>query len=67
MGLARRIAGASSVTLAIGKPAFYRQMEMDRPAAYEMAQKVMVDNLMEEDAMEGITAFLEKREPRWKN
>ena len=65
--LARRIASASSVTLAIGKPAFYRQMDLDRPAAYEMAQKVMVDNLMEEDAHEGITAFLEKREPRWKN
>ena len=67
MDLARRIARACSRTLALGKPTFYQQLEMDRPAAYEMAQQVMVDNLMEEDAQEGITAFLEKREPHWKN
>ena len=67
MGLARQIARASSRTLALGKPAFYRQLEMDRPSAYTMAQQVMVDNLLEEDAQEGITAFLEKREPHWKN
>ena len=63
--LAARIGAASSQTLAVGKPAFYRQIELDRPAAYEMAQKVMVDNLLKEDAKEGISAFLEKREPRW--
>lgn len=65
MDLARKISAASSQTLAIGKPAFYRQLEMDRPAAYKFAQGVMVDNLMAEDAKEGITAFLDKREPRW--
>ena len=65
MDLARRISGASSQTLAVGKPAFYQQIELDRPAAYEMAQKVMVDNLLKEDAKEGIAAFLEKREPHW--
>ena len=65
MDLARQIGGASSQTLAVGKPAFYQQIELDRPAAYEMAQKVMVDNLLKEDAKEGITAFLEKREPNW--
>ena len=65
MDLAARISAASSQTLALGKPAFYRQIELDRPAAYEMAQKVMVDNLLKEDAREGISAFLEKREPRW--
>ena len=46
--LARQIASASAQTLALGKPAFYRQIELDRPAAYEIAQKVMVDNLKEE-------------------
>ena len=65
MALARRIASASSQTLAIGKPAFYQQLEMDRPAAYDMAQRVMVENLLAEDAQEGIAAFLEKRDPKW--
>ena len=64
--LARHIAGASSQTLSIGKPAFYRQIELDRPAAYELAQAVMVDNLEKEDAQEGISAFLQKRPPQWK-
>ena len=45
----------------------YRQLELDRPAAYEMAQRVMVEDLLAEDAQEGITAFLEKREPKWNN
>ncbi len=67
MELARRIAQASARTLALGKPAFYRQLDLERPAAYEMAQQVMVDNLLEDDAQEGITAFLQKRQPRWKN
>ena len=65
MELARKISSASSQTLAIGKSAFYRQLEMDRPAAYKFAQGVMVDNLMAEDAKEGIAAFLDKRDPRW--
>ena len=64
--LASQIASASAQTLAIGKPAFYRQIELDRPAAYDVAQKVMVDNLLKEDAYEGITAFLQKRDPEWK-
>ena len=65
MALARRICQASSRTISIGKPAFYRQVEMDRPAAYDLAQRVMVKNLQDVDAKEGITAFLEKREPHW--
>ncbi len=65
MELARKISAASSQTLAIGKTAFYQQLEMDRPAAYKFAQGVMVDNLMAEDAKEGISAFLDKREPNW--
>lgn len=67
MALARQVARASSYTLGIGKPAFYQQIEMDRPAAYGYAQKIMVENLLAEDAHEGITAFLEKREPKWAN
>ncbi|MEK7806545.1 MAG: enoyl-CoA hydratase-related protein, partial [Chloroflexota bacterium] len=67
MVLARQLSAASAHTLAIGKPAFYRQLEMGRPEAYEYAQRVMVDNLLADDAKEGITAFLEKRAPRWSN
>ncbi len=65
VNLARQIASASAQTLAIGKPAFYRQIELPRPDAYDLAQKVMVDNLLKEDAHEGISAFLEKRSPQW--
>ena len=66
MKLARKVASAPAGTVAIGKPAFYRQMALDRPAAYELAQRVMVDNLQHPDAAEGIAAFLEKRAPSWK-
>lgn len=67
MDLARHIARASSYTLGIGKQAFYRQLQVDRPVAYEIAQKTMVENLLAEDAQEGISAFLEKREPQWQS
>ena len=67
MALAHQISGASSQTLAIGKPAFYKQLEMDRSVAYKMAERVMVENLLAEDAQEGISAFLQKRKPEWVN
>lgn len=68
MELARHIAKASSYTLAVGKDTFYRQLQApDRPAAYGIAQQTMVENLLAADGQEGITAFLEKREPRWVN
>ena len=65
MALARQIASASAHTLALGKAAFYQQIELARPDAYRFASKVMVDNLLSDDAREGITAFLEKRAPVW--
>jgi enoyl-CoA hydratase/carnithine racemase len=65
--LAAKVASAPMSTVSIGKPAFYRQMAMDRPQAYELAQRVMVENLQMTDAREGIGAFLEKREPNWKS
>ena len=67
MALAERVASAPTSTVAIGKSAFYRQMAMDRPEAYELAQRVMVENLQTADAKEGIGAFLEKRKPRWQS
>jgi enoyl-CoA hydratase/carnithine racemase len=65
MALARQIIAASSDTLARGKRAFYAQLPLDRPAAYALAEKEMVDNAATPDAQEGMRAFLEKRAPRW--
>jgi enoyl-CoA hydratase/carnithine racemase len=67
MKLARQISTASSSTLALGKRAFYEQLPLDRPAAYEVAQKAMVENAVAADAQEGMRAFLEKRAPKWEN
>jgi enoyl-CoA hydratase/carnithine racemase len=65
MKLARQVVTASAYTVGLGKRAFYQQVELDRPAAYEAAQKVMVENALAADAQEGMRAFLEKRTPRW--
>ena len=63
---ANKISSKSSTTLKIGKKAFYRQIEMPLAEAYEYASQVMVENMMDQDAKEGIEAFLEKRSPNWK-
>jgi enoyl-CoA hydratase/carnithine racemase len=63
--LACRIAEASDVTVAIGKQAFYTQIDLDQTKAYGYAKEVMTMNLMAADAQEGISAFLEKRAPCW--
>lgn len=63
--LATRIAAKSPAVLALGKPAFYAQAEMPLAAAYDYAAAVMVRNMAEQDAAEGIDAFLEKRQPVW--
>jgi enoyl-CoA hydratase/carnithine racemase len=63
--LARRIAEASSVTVQIGKQAFYNQIDLDQHKAYGYAKSIMTMNLMAADAQEGITAFLEKRPACW--
>ena len=65
MEMARRIASKSTATVAFGKPAFYAQAERPLGAAYEYAAAVMVDNMLANDAEEGIAAFIEKRPPRW--
>ncbi|AIC26765.1 crotonase/enoyl-CoA hydratase family protein [Rhizobium etli bv. mimosae str. IE4771] len=60
------IAGKSPLTLKIGKEAFYRQLELPVEAAYDYAARVMVENMLTQDAQEGIGAFLSKRKPEWK-
>ncbi len=67
MALAEKIAGKSSMTLAVGKRAFYEQSEMTLADAYQYTSKVMVDNMLRHDAAEGIGAFVEKRAPEWKD
>ena len=67
MGLAQRIASRSPAAIAIGKKAFYAQIEMDLSQAYDAAARIMVENMLEADAKEGIAAFLAKRAPEWDN
>lgn len=63
--LARQIAEASSLTLGLGKQAFYAQIDLDQAKAYDYTKEVMSLNAMAADAQEGIGAFLEKRKPCW--
>ena len=65
--LAERIAAASGVTVAIGKQAFYAQVDLDQPKAYAYAKEVMSMNALAADAQEGMCAFVEKRKPVWSN
>ncbi len=65
MHFGRLIVSKSAYTVRIGKEAFYQQMDMKLNDAYKMASEVMVDNMLTADAHEGMTAFIEKREPVW--
>ena len=65
--LAARIAGKSALTIAIGKEAFYKQIEAGFAEAYRTASEAMTRNMLARDAGEGVDAFLEKREPRWED
>jgi enoyl-CoA hydratase/carnithine racemase len=65
--LAKTIASKSAKVIKIGKEAFYKQLEMPLDEAYKYTSKVMCENMKILDAQEGISAFLEKRAPDWKN
>tara|TARA_B100000700_G_scaffold114341_1_gene128562 strand:+ start:4451 stop:5224 length:774 start_codon:yes stop_codon:yes gene_type:complete len=65
--IAKIIASKSNLTIKIGKQAFYKQLEMPLRKAYAYTSKMMTLNMMAIDAHEGISAFLEKRKPKWKN
>ena len=63
---AQSIMDKSPAAVLHGKAMFYRQRQMALADAYAYAGDVMAKNMMEEDADEGITAFLEKRPPNWR-
>jgi enoyl-CoA hydratase/carnithine racemase len=64
--LANQVAAASPLTLRIGKHAFYRQIDVGQDEAYRLMSRTMAENAMTTDAQEGMTAFLEKRQPSWR-
>jgi len=65
--IAKTIASKSNLTIKIGKQTFYKQLEMPLKKAYAYTSKMMTLNMTTMDAKEGISAFLEKRKPKWKN
>src|SRR6202167_3225181 len=65
--LAKKITAKSALVVKIGKEAFYRQLEMPLAEAYRYTSEVMVENMLARDAEEGISAFIEKRDPKWQD
>ena len=63
--LVAAIVGKPRVALAMGKGLFYRQLEVGISAAYADASQTMACNMMDDSALEGVQAFIEKRTPRW--
>ncbi len=61
--LATQIVEAGSLTVALGKQAFYAQIDLDQRKAYDYTKEVMSLNAMATDAQEGIGAFLGKSKP----
>lgn len=64
--LAASILAKPAVAIAMGKQLFYKQLEMGIDAAYQLAGQTMACNMMDEAALEGVQAFIEKRAPDWK-
>lgn len=62
-----KISSKSSRVVKIGKQAFYRQADFPLSEAYEFATRVMVDNMLDSNAEEGIDAFLSRRDAQWKD
>src|SRR5258708_22405392 len=63
--LAENISRFSPLTVALGKQAYYAQIDLDQPKAYAYAKEVMSMNALAADAQEGMCAFLQKRPPTW--
>jgi enoyl-CoA hydratase/carnithine racemase len=67
IALAQKVARKSAYAIKLGKQAFYRQAVMNLADAYRLTAEVMTENMMAFDAKEGISAFIEKREPKWRD
>ena len=65
LSIANKIASKSAMTVKMGKQAFYIQSELELSEAYKYTSKIMVENMLKEDAKEGIDAFINKRNPKW--
>ena len=65
--LAKKISKKSLMTIKTGKEAFYKQYEMSLSDAYEYTSMVMAQNTLRDDAKEGISSFIEKRDPNWQD
>ena len=63
--LAQTVASKLKAAVRIGKRAFYHQIEMGLDDAYDYTRDAMVENMLHMDTAEGISAFVEKREPQW--
>ncbi len=63
--LCASILAKPAVAVAMGKQLFYKQLEMGVAAAYQLAGQTMACNMMDESALEGVQAFIEKRKPGW--
>jgi enoyl-CoA hydratase/carnithine racemase len=64
--LAASIVAKPPKAVALGKQLFYKQLDMGIEAAYQLAGQTMACNMMDEAALEGVQAFIEKRAPDWK-
>lgn len=65
MALAQTVAAKLGVAVRVGKEAFYNQIQMNVSDAYAYTGDVMVENMLNRDTIEGIAAFLDKRDPTW--
>jgi enoyl-CoA hydratase/carnithine racemase len=66
IAMARIIASKSPAAIAIGKRAFYAQVELPLAEAYRIGTEALIENMMHPDAIEGIGAFIDKRAPKWR-
>ena len=64
--LAAAIVAKPAVAVALGKQLFYKQLEMGIASAYQLAGQTMACNMMDESALEGVHAFIDKRKPAWR-